>query len=80
MVYDRFMGKLLEAARAVKSGKINREQADLAVAWAFEEIDLDGVSAALKVSGGALYVPLARGLRDAIRLGIIVRAVGGRKK
>ena len=60
-----------------KSGKakeITSEHIELALAWAKDEVTLTQVEVALygKVGGMNSYVDLARSLREAIRLGIVV--------
>jgi hypothetical protein len=65
----------LERARSAKpatKGKPDRENAQLAIAWARDEIKLSQVNAAIGISGSATYSVLARGLRDAVRLGLPV--------
>lgn len=52
-----------------------RENALLAVAWAHGEVQLTQVTAALGRTGNS-YAHIARGLRDAVRLGLIARKAG----
>ena len=75
------MDTLLAKARAVKptrSKKPDKQLAELAVAWATDELTLNQVAAAFNRRGSAMYASLAGGLRDAVRLGLL--AVPRRKK
>lgn len=54
-----------------------RENAVLAVAWAYGEVTMTQVTKALGRDGNS-YAHVARGLRDAVRLGLIVRTASAR--
>lgn len=69
------MGNLLTKARAVRptrSKKPDKELAELAIAWATDELTLNQVAVAFDRRGSAMYASLAGGLRDAVRLGLLV--------
>lgn len=71
---------LLSKAKAAKPRKRvepNRDLARLSVAWATDEVSLTQVRVALGVSGTAMYSSLARGLRDAVQLGLLAKGKSG---
>jgi hypothetical protein len=51
----------------------DQQGAELAVAWAHGEITLIQAGEALGRAGNSMYSQLANGLRDAIKLGLLVR-------
>jgi hypothetical protein len=71
------MSTLLEKAKATPSRErkmvVSEEVIELALAWARDEISLVQATVALKGTRGKMtaYVNLARGLREAIRKGIL---------
>lgn len=70
-----FMESLLDRARAVETKTLpNAELAQLAVAWAHDDVTLLQASEAMGKSGNGMYATLSRGLRDAVRLGLLARA------
>ena len=69
------MGKLLTTVRATQGKKLRdrRDEAELAVAWAFHEVSLKEISDQLGKKGNQLYSMLSRSLRDAADMGMIER-------
>ena len=77
------MESLLEKAKAVeKKGRgvtPDPQGAELAVAWAYGEITLLQAGEALGRAGNSMYSQLANGLRDAVKLGLLVRDAAGKE-
>lgn len=71
------METLLARAKAVHpvagKRKPDKQLAQLAIAWAISDLTLKQVSSAMEKKGSAMYSQLSLGLRDAIRLGMLVK-------
>lgn len=64
-----------QAAKRPRNRPPDRDTAKLAVAWAADAVSYSQVRAALECSKDAnVYATLAAGLRDAFRLGLLVKA------
>jgi hypothetical protein len=65
---------LLNDAKAVKPRKTQKkqeEEMELALGWLKDEVSYVQAQTALKCRGSSVYVPLARGIREAFRRGQI---------
>lgn len=68
------MESLLAKAKAFDTRRkpaVDKQVAILSVAWAAGEITLSQVRSAIEVDGSNAYSVLARGLRDAMSMGLI---------
>ncbi len=70
---------LVDKAHSLKPEKQtpDKERASLSLAWAFDEVSFTQAQKALGATpGSGVYAVLARGLRDALRLGLLERSKG----